>query len=168
MLSQIKTEIGEKLKDKGYRHRFFKGRAEDEIAFGLRRYRQLRGWSQSELAQRCGMKQSAISRIEQASYSRWNLTTLWRIADALDVRVRVAIDDAADAIREYEQRENIISTAAMFANNLAVYSGPEIMPHLDIAMGAGVVTAIYCPNITAQGVSIKQELIWNQSPNFKC
>jgi len=49
------------------------------------------------------MKQSAISRIEQAS--KWNIGTIWRIAEALDVRVRVAIDDMNEAIHEYELRE---------------------------------------------------------------
>jgi len=105
MLSPIKTNIAEKLRDKGYRQRFFKGRAEDEIAYGFRHFRKLRGLNQARLAQITGMKQSAISRIEQASYSRWNFNTLWRVADALDVRVRISIDDAADAAKEYEKME---------------------------------------------------------------
>ena len=113
MLSPIKIEISQKLRDAGYRHRFFRGRAEDEIAYRLRRFRKERGLTQGELAALCGMKQSAISRIEQASYSRWNFTTLWRIAEALDVRVRVTIDDIADAIREYEQIETSEQTIAM-------------------------------------------------------
>jgi DNA-binding Xre family transcriptional regulator len=100
MLSPIKTNLQQKLQDKGYRHRFFKGLAEDEIACGLRRFRIERGLNQSELAERCGMKQSAISRIEQSSYSKWNFNTLWRIADALDVRVAVKIDKMEDAISE--------------------------------------------------------------------
>jgi transcriptional regulator with XRE-family HTH domain len=107
MLSPIKSKISLKLRDKHYRHAFFRGRAQDEIAYDLRRFRKERGLNQSELAQLCGMKQSAISRIEQASYSKWNFSTLWRIADALDVRVRVTIDDSTCAMREYEQRESL-------------------------------------------------------------
>jgi transcriptional regulator with XRE-family HTH domain len=103
MLSPIKTRISGKLADKKYRHAFFKGRGEIEIAYDLRRFRKMRGLSQGELAQLCGMKQSAISRIEQAS--KWNIATIWRIAEALDVRVRVAIDDMSEAIHQYELRE---------------------------------------------------------------
>ena len=105
MLSPIKTNLSQKLKDKGYRHRFFKGLAEDEIAFGLRRYRIERGLNQSKLANLSGMKQSAISRIEQASYAKWNFNTLWRIADALDVRVAVKIDSMEEAVRAHTEME---------------------------------------------------------------
>ena len=112
MLSPIKTKISQKLRDRNYRHAFFKGRAEDEIAYDLRRFRKERGLNQSELAQLCGMKQSAISRIEQASYSKWNFSTLWRIAEALDVRVRVTIDDSAVAISQYEQSESFEQSCA--------------------------------------------------------
>jgi transcriptional regulator with XRE-family HTH domain len=107
MLSPIKTNISQKLRDKRYRDAFFRGRGQDEIAHDLRRFRKERGLNQGELARLCGMKQSAISRIEQASYSKWNFTTLWRIARALDVRVRVTIEDAKEAVREYERRESL-------------------------------------------------------------
>jgi transcriptional regulator with XRE-family HTH domain len=105
MLSPIKLKISDKLTDKKYRHAFFKGRGETEIAYELRRFRRMRGLSQSELADLCGMKQSAISRIEQAS--KWNIGTIWRIAEALDVRVHVTIDDMSAAIHQYRLREAI-------------------------------------------------------------
>jgi transcriptional regulator with XRE-family HTH domain len=101
MLSPIKSNIAEKLHDRGYRTRFFRGRAEDEIAYSLRKFRKIRKLNQKELADLCEMKQSAISRIEQATYSKWNIQTLWRIAEALDIRIRVYIDTAEDAITEY-------------------------------------------------------------------
>jgi transcriptional regulator with XRE-family HTH domain len=104
MLSPIKTNLGQKLKDKAYRNRFFRGRVQDEIAFQLREARKKRKLTQPKLEKLSGMKQSAISRIEQASYSRWNFQTLLRIAEALDVRVRITLDYSEDVIREYEQR----------------------------------------------------------------
>src|SRR5271156_4990714 len=106
MLFPIKTDLIQKLKDKNYRHKFFRGRAEDEVASQLQEFRKKRVLTQQALAGRCGMKQSAISRIEQASYSKWSFSTLWRIAKALDVRIRVVIDDMNDVIGEYESRAN--------------------------------------------------------------
>jgi transcriptional regulator with XRE-family HTH domain len=70
----------------------------------------MRGLSQGELAHLCGMKQSAISRIEQAS--KWNIATIWRIAEALDVRVRVTIDDMNEAIFEYGMKEAFEQTGS--------------------------------------------------------
>lgn len=111
MLSQINLKISEKLRDRKYRQRFFRGRTQDEVAYQLRRFRNERELSQTELARKCGMRQSAVSRLEQASYSRWGIQTIWRIAEALDLRVRVVIDDAMDAIKEYEQIEAEEATA---------------------------------------------------------
>jgi transcriptional regulator with XRE-family HTH domain len=105
MLSQIKSYLNEKLRDRSYRHKFFKGRAEDEVASQLIAFRKKRRLSQTALARLCGMKQSAVSRIEKSTYSRWNFTTLWRVAKALDVRVQVRFTDMADVIAEYERRE---------------------------------------------------------------
>jgi transcriptional regulator with XRE-family HTH domain len=82
---------------------------QDEIAYQLRSARKKRKLTQPELEKISGMKQSAISRIEQASYSRWNFKTLLRLADALDVRMRFTLDYAEDVIREYEQLENRVS-----------------------------------------------------------
>jgi transcriptional regulator with XRE-family HTH domain len=104
MLSQIRINLAEKLENKTYRHKFFKGRTEDELASKLIEFRKKRGLSQAALARLCGMKQSAVSRIEKASYSRWSFATLWRVAKALDVRVQVIFTDMADVVREYELR----------------------------------------------------------------
>ena len=47
------------------------------------------------------MKQSAVSRIEQASYSGWTFKTLLRVADALDAQVKVSFEAADDVIERY-------------------------------------------------------------------
>ena len=112
MLSVIKTGLGEKLKDKAYRTKFFRGRVQDEIAFQLRNARKKRKLTQPKLEKLSGMKQSAISRIEQATYSRWNFKTLLRLAEALDVRVRILLDLAEDVIEEYEKRD-LVSNALL-------------------------------------------------------
>lgn len=133
MLSQIKIGLSEKLKDKGYRARFFRGQAEDEIAFQLRQARRKRQKTQPELGVLTGMKQSAISRIEQASYSRWTFRTLLRIAEALDLRVRINLDYAEDVIREYEAMERQQeSTAQIIAKSVESrifeYRGESLIP----------------------------------------
>jgi transcriptional regulator with XRE-family HTH domain len=105
MLSPVKTNIAQKLKNRGYRRRFFRGRAQDEIAYQIKEARNKRNLTQIELEKLSGMKQSAISRIEQSSHSKWNFRTLLRVADALDLRVRVQFDYAETVIREYEEKE---------------------------------------------------------------
>jgi len=119
MLSPIKTYVSEKLKDKSYRKKFFRGQAQYEIAFQLRSARKSRGLTQPELEKQSGMKQSAISRLEQASYSRWNFQSILCLADALDLRVRVIFDYAENVISEYERLEEEERDAEEMANRIS-------------------------------------------------
>ena len=105
-LKSIRLRIAEKLKDRGYRQRFFRNVAQDELAEQIRSVRLKRELKQKDVAQITGMKPSAVSRLEQAEYARWSLPTLWRIADALDARIRVIFEPAEDAIKHYERLES--------------------------------------------------------------
>jgi len=59
------------------------------IALQIKALRLQRKWSQKELAERAGMKQSRISAMERADYSRWSLSTLRRLAYAFDLALEV-------------------------------------------------------------------------------
>ena len=102
LLQSINLNLSDKLREKEYRSVFFEEWAKDEFADQIRRIRKLRGLRQIDVAHKAGMKQSAISRIEQSTYTKWNFTTLLRICDALDARIRVTVEPAEDVIRQYE------------------------------------------------------------------
>jgi ribosome-binding protein aMBF1 (putative translation factor) len=59
-----------------------------EVALQVIDLREKRGLTQAQLAQRCGVDQADISRIEHGSTSP-TARTLQRIADALDADVRL-------------------------------------------------------------------------------
>jgi len=105
-ISLVNLNIAKKLKeDKGFRKRFFRGQTQDEIAMSIRSLREKRVMRQIDLARESRMKQSAISRIEQADYSSWSFNTLLRVADALDARLRVTLEPAEIVIERYEGKE---------------------------------------------------------------
>jgi transcriptional regulator with XRE-family HTH domain len=104
-LTSIKLRISERLKDKLFREKFFRSQVQDEIAMQLRGLRNKRKLKQSQLAEIAGMKQSAISRIEQAEYSSWSVNTLFRVADALDAQMKITFEPIEEVIQEYEQLE---------------------------------------------------------------
>lgn len=105
LISQIKLNLAQRLKDRKFRHRFFQGRTRDEIAMSIRELREMRNLRQADLAKGCSMKQSAISRIESTAYSGWNMKTLLRIAEALDVRIKVEFEPMEAVVKRYEERE---------------------------------------------------------------
>jgi len=104
-VTSIDLNISEELKDPDFAKLFFHQMARDEIAIGIRKLREKRELSQTQLAALAGMKQSAISRLEQAEYSGWSFSTLIRIADALEGRLRFVIEPIEDIIQEYEREE---------------------------------------------------------------
>jgi ribosome-binding protein aMBF1 (putative translation factor) len=59
-----------------------------DLAMQLVELRESRGWTQAELASRCGVDQGDISRIERGATSP-TARTLQRIADALDADLRL-------------------------------------------------------------------------------
>ncbi|WP_280431816.1 helix-turn-helix domain-containing protein [Nocardia brasiliensis] len=57
-----------------------------EIGDAVRATREARGWTQSELAERAGLKQHAVSRLESGDVVP-TLKTLLRVSDALEVEI---------------------------------------------------------------------------------
>jgi transcriptional regulator with XRE-family HTH domain len=106
LISPIKLNLAKKLKEnKEFRKRFLRARAQDEIASSIVALREKREMRQVDLAKKSGMKQSAISRIEQADYSGWSFITLLRVAESLNARLRVIFEPMEDVIATYEWRE---------------------------------------------------------------
>lgn len=62
------------------------------IALQIKALRLQRKLTQGELAAKAGMKQSRISAMEQASYCAWSISTLRRLAGALDLALVVRFE----------------------------------------------------------------------------
>jgi transcriptional regulator with XRE-family HTH domain len=65
----------------------------DAVRFGLgvRALRRRRGWTQEQLAQKCGVAQTAISRIERGFGDRFTVQTLTRVVAALGARISLRL-----------------------------------------------------------------------------
>lgn len=55
------------------------------IRLRLRELRRARGWSQTELARRAGVRQATVSHLESGAAAKLSLEVLERLADALQV-----------------------------------------------------------------------------------
>ena len=78
--------------DKGLQFRLNFGQA-------VRRYRQAKGLSQEELADRCELHRTYISEIERGLKAA-SLLSLLRIAEALEVSAHILVKEAESAGRE--------------------------------------------------------------------
>jgi|GEM_PF-1390940 len=65
------------------------------VISSIKKYRQLRGWSQSRLARESGVSQTYISELEAGKWSP-NLSILRKLAIALGVPVAALLDDEVE------------------------------------------------------------------------
>src|ERR1700688_3541786 len=85
-----KDSLWERLKrGADARTRFVESHLTKNLAFQIRALRDREDWSQGQLAEKVGMNQNAISRLENPSYGKATLTTLKRLAAAFDVALIV-------------------------------------------------------------------------------
>ena len=72
-----------------------------DIAFQIYDLREKAGFTQKQLAQFVGTKQSNIARIESADYTGYTLKTLEKVAKALKARleIRITPEEKAETVR---------------------------------------------------------------------
>jgi transcriptional regulator with XRE-family HTH domain len=86
MFSTLKRTILARLKrSRAARDGFVRSHLNKTIAYQIRTLRDREELSQGALAERVGMNQNAISRLESPDYGKHTLTTLRRLASAFDV-----------------------------------------------------------------------------------
>lgn len=89
MTSARVRQIIDSLRNKAYRAALVDEGIDEHIPAQIRAMRQARGWSQKELAQRLGIPQHGVSRLENPNYGRFTLATLKRLAPVFDVALVV-------------------------------------------------------------------------------
>jgi transcriptional regulator with XRE-family HTH domain len=82
-------EIWKKMGRKAYRDAFVSAHVSNTVASQIAALRAAKGWTQTELAEHAGMKQSRISALEDPNYENIEVGTLRRLASAFDVAVTV-------------------------------------------------------------------------------
>ncbi|RUR68661.1 helix-turn-helix domain-containing protein [Variovorax guangxiensis] len=85
--------------DPDYRRAAMEATVENLIAWGVRINREAQGLTQTQLAERMGTKQSAISRLEDTEGGDIQLSTLSKAAHALDLALFVKLVSYSDFAR---------------------------------------------------------------------
>jgi transcriptional regulator with XRE-family HTH domain len=86
--------LDEQLEDPAFAERFARAGREWDVALQIAALRRRAGLSQKDLAKRLKTSQQQISRLESPGYESHSLTTLRRVAEALDARLRIVFEPA--------------------------------------------------------------------------
>ena len=97
--SSEEQELYDYLSDPEVRHLYLDSSIRDVLAMQIRSMREARRLSQVEVGEKAGgMKQAAIARLEDPTYSGISLTTLKRLAEAFDVALTVRFSPFSEFI----------------------------------------------------------------------
>jgi transcriptional regulator with XRE-family HTH domain len=129
-ISTNSTSLISKLHDREYRESFVSSLINSTIAYQIRYLRKNENLDQAELGVLAGMKQAAISRLENPDYGNLSVNTLKRIAKALDVGLIVRFAPFSEVARwrllmspqdmappAFSKDRALESTAAIFAGS---------------------------------------------------
>lgn len=137
-----REKLASELLNKEYRDAFVSEHIDTGIPFQIRALREQRGWTQKELANRAGVTQVWISKVENPNHSGFSIKTLLKLASAFDIGlivrfvpisnlVKWELDLSPDALkavsfdedhyfREISQEKSSVTTMA-----LASFLSPE-------------------------------------------
>ena len=93
------SKLWRKLRNKAYRDGYTEAQLSIEVPFQIRALRKARGWTQAQLAERCGIPQARISHIEQPGRDPLSLRTLYRLSSAFDVGLLVQFVPFSELVR---------------------------------------------------------------------
>jgi len=103
-LAKVKSDIRKELLtdflDKDYAHGYIDEFLNTEIATQIRVLREEQKLTQNELAVLAGMKQERISVLEDVYYDGWTIKILKKLAEALDVTLKVSFESFTDRIKD--------------------------------------------------------------------
>lgn len=119
-----RTKI-ERFKSKDYRTSFMSTRVRSSIASQIRELREASRMSQSELAERIGTRQSAVSRLENTEYGRASVQTLLDVATALDVALVVKYVSYEEFLFQHGNVKPSALSAETFASTYERYSSKD-------------------------------------------
>ncbi len=84
--------LEKQLRDPGFAARFTRAGEAWDVALQIAALREKAGLSQKDLAKLLRTSQQQVSRLESPDYEGHSLSTLRRVAEALDARVRVVFE----------------------------------------------------------------------------
>jgi transcriptional regulator with XRE-family HTH domain len=105
-INSIAKAIWKKMLNKEYRDAFIVAHNSNTIAAQINAMRQARGWTQEDLASKCGMRQPRISALEDPDFENVEIITLQRLASAFDVGLSVSFVAFSEIARKSTSLES--------------------------------------------------------------
>lgn len=97
-MNEVKNRLIAEFAEKEYAHAYMASHTVSKISAQIYWTRKMRKWTQTKLAAKAGMKQERISKIEAGDFSSLTMNTLQKLAEALDINLRVEFEPFSHGI----------------------------------------------------------------------
>lgn len=97
-MQNMQNHLIEDFTDAEYAHAYMGSHTVSTIAAQVYWTRKRRNWTQDDLAGRSGIAQARISKIEAGDFTSLTMSTLHKLANALDVNLRVELEPFSHAV----------------------------------------------------------------------
>ncbi len=101
-MKKFRDFLNEELKDKELAKDYYKELEKSRIAIEITHFREKLGITQKELAKMINTTQSVIARLENPEYKKYSLTTLRKVAEALNLELTVSFKEKG--VEKYEEK----------------------------------------------------------------
>jgi len=141
-MSTIFKRMWQAFRDKEYRDIYTEGFSNSKIATQIKVLREQRGWTQQQLAEAAGMKQSRIATLEDVNYSSWSIRTLRRLAETFDLWLDVEFKEFGAVWPQLQDFNRESLTRHSFADDPAFKEGA--VERVQTIQDKGVTSALSC------------------------
>jgi transcriptional regulator with XRE-family HTH domain len=121
---KIREQLYKKFRDFTYRHAYAADYLDSAVATQIKVLREQRNMTQHELAQKLGVKQSQVARMESVNNTGWQIRTLKRVAKAFDLFLVVRFESFGAMLPEIEAFGRSTLERPSFAND-PVWAGAQ-------------------------------------------
>lgn len=116
-MSGFRKHLWQNLKNRVFRSEYVAENAKTGVAMQIKAMREARNWSQADLAERANKAQSAIARLEDPDYGRFNIQTLLEMAAAFDVWLSVEFVPFSIGLQRTVNRSRAALAAISFVDD---------------------------------------------------
>jgi transcriptional regulator with XRE-family HTH domain len=146
-MKELFEKLTEDFKDGEYAHAYMESHAVYRLAAQVHALRKQRGWTQRQLAEKSGIAQERISKIESADFSSLTMSTLNKFARAFDVDLSICFQSftkgildvanlSSDQLKVEEREADLESLCRM---NYVLRGDGNILIY-DVPQGVSVIT----------------------------
>lgn len=104
-MKKFRDFLNEELKDKELAEDYYEELEKARIAVEITHFREKLGITQKELAKMINTTQSVIARLENTEYKKYSLSTLRKVAEALNLELSVSFKEKS--VEKYEEKNTV-------------------------------------------------------------